>query len=347
MMPLPIVPPRLAGEGLRSWLLRTARVYDLGPHELIDDWSGARQDTELVQVEARIADLGLHQAVAEKMRVLESERPPHHGRWIIRLDQDVAVCPVCLRSDDTAGRPRYLRAGWSFAWNVTCDDHPFIPLQCIDDWEHAPISPQWPAVQRNATGRILRCSNQSGISKKGQRGRPRARDALRVIRGVERTITRALAGKAPRRASWGSLTPSEFLNVIEDSMTYVLSRFDGAPPIASQISMHFADPGPWTCFARSALPRCLTSSDDIRSLVNARHVGWRRLALLGAFELMNARTARTWLSNDERQSRSRRLATLLAAQNSTSLTWLSDRMQRWPAVYRDIWWSGARRVGFL
>ena len=38
MLPLPIVPPAADNELLGSWIQRTASVYDLSAHQLLDWW---------------------------------------------------------------------------------------------------------------------------------------------------------------------------------------------------------------------------------------------------------------------------------------------------------------------
>ena len=126
--PLPIVPPRLAGEALCSWLSRVGAVYDLDAHRLLDEWIGPLPAVPLQQrmsVEARLTPQRAR-SIAPALRVPACEIEPLPGQltdWLLHSDADMAVCPHCLMDDDQEQRVRHRRVGWVHAWRVTCETH--------------------------------------------------------------------------------------------------------------------------------------------------------------------------------------------------------------------------------
>ncbi len=342
-MPLPIVALRLPDEGLGSWIHRTARIYELTPHHLLDDWSGQRRCMWHLTTESRVAETRLACEVANKMRAPET-RSPEMNPWIVRSTRDVAICPYCLIGDDVAHRPRYLRTDWSYAWCVTCPYHPTKPLMGLRDWESANLLAFKHSAMRTAAGTLLRCQKRRNLPTRYTRRRPSISSALLALRQLEKGIRSALAGRAPRSSTWGKLTATEFLKIVDDTTTFALSRFDHSAPLAADPGIRFVDRSSIQCFGRSSAYLASGLATEIRALSDAGDVGWRRRGLFVAYELMNARTTRSWLPHQQRVSRSRRLASFLGTHNSTALTWLSMKMRGWPASYCDDWWKGSQFV---
>ena len=52
------------------------------------------------------------------------------------------------------------------------------------------------------------------------------RNATQIRKDMESTIGRAIAGEAPSSHDWGTLTPSEFLQVAHDVTTWSLTNFE-------------------------------------------------------------------------------------------------------------------------
>ncbi len=342
--PLPIIPIRLPNEGIGSWIHRTAKVYDLTPHHLVDDWSGQRRLMWHLTIESRVAESRLVEQVAHKMRMPET-MSQWLDPWMIRSGRDTAICPYCLIADDIANRPRYLRSDWSYAWSVTCPSHSSKPLLSLRDWESANLLSFSYSATPTAAGILLQCQRRRHLPKRYTLKSPSIHSALVALRQIERAIRSAAKGRAPRGASWGKLTANEFLRIVDDTTTFALSRFDNAAPLAADPKIQFVDRSRVQCFARSTNYTPSGQATEIRSIVDAGDVGWRRRALFIAYELMNAQTTRSWLPRQQRLSRSRRLAAYLSTHNSTALTWLSERMRMWPQAYRDDWWRGSQWVG--
>ncbi len=165
-----------------------------------------------------------------------------------------------------------------------------------------------------------------------------------ALRRMEKTIGAAINKRRPKSQYWGPIDASQFLAILNDVTTFSLSEFAGGKPVAPMATSRFVANRTIRIFARRPVPHKDAGTTVIRNLRGAGNVGLRRCALFMAYELMYVRSARTWVSQDELQSRPLRLARILARQNSDGLTWLSERMCQWPREYREYWWRGSNLV---
>ena len=95
----------------------------------------------------------------------------------------------------------------------------------MQDWRSRELDAGLEAVRvdashrRNAMGRlvVLGRGGEQGVS---------VRAAMNAIAELEAAVCGALAGRRPHAASWGDIDPDDFLGVVRDVTTFVLSRFD-------------------------------------------------------------------------------------------------------------------------
>jgi hypothetical protein len=152
MLPLPIVPPAVDDELLGSWIQRTASVYDLSAHQLLDRWQVAPGPSAeaIPSVEMRVVGANAVPLIDERMRAplqAVSAMIPEATDWIVACDADVAVCLWCLSDDDADGKPRFRRKAWAQCWRVVCTQHR-VPLV-----EHARLAkPQTGASSSRSIG---------------------------------------------------------------------------------------------------------------------------------------------------------------------------------------------------
>ena len=347
-VPLPIVPPAFQNELLGSWIQRAASLYDLSAHQLLDRWmAGPCPKTAWVpSVEMRVLAGRAMTLVADHMRASSSSVAsmlPDHSDWLVACDDDVAVCLQCLLDDDAAGAPRFRRRDWAECWRVRCLSHRAI-LVDMPDWRSCRLVPadKGRALQRNASGKIVEVG-QSSASRLNHGASVRVAVALEAIAQMEVAIGGALAGRSPHAPSWGDIDATEFLEVVRDLTTFLLSGFSfiDPKPLCSKDLYRYRDDAVTRCFERSR-PRCMGSELDetstMASLPRVGSVGWRRSALFWARELMHARTARPWLALPLKRDRQLRQSMVLKRQTQTGIDWLADRMRRWPKRYRNQRW---------
>lgn len=344
MLPLPIVPPAADNELLGSWIQRTASVYDLSAHHLLDRWqvapgtsTGASPSVEMRVVAGRAVP-----SVASQMRAwpqVVAKMIPATGEWLIASDADVAVCPQCLLNDDLAGNPRFRRRGWAQVWQVLCAWHR-APLIAMHDWASRTLEPvpiDRP-LRRNATGSIV------ALGRRAERG-VSVRRAMNAVAQLEAAVRGALAGRRPHPGSWGDIEPEAFLSVVLDVTTFVLSRFgpdDPRLPLCVRDLHRFRAGDPLGFFQRQRQRQTNAGEGaaDLVSLAHVGDVGWRRCALYWTRELMHARTERSWLPPSLKRDRHERQRALLAGQSAAGIEWLSERARRWPERYQSLRWAG-------
>jgi hypothetical protein len=352
MLALPIVPPAADNELLGSWIQRTASVYDLSAHQLLDRWQvapGPKAGT-MPSVEMRVVGANAVPVVADRMRAplrTVAAMIPEATDWIVACDADVAVCPPCLSDDDANRKARFRRRGWAQCWQVLCPQHR-ISLVDMQDWRSRQLEPAHidRPHQRNANGWIVALGNGRGRGARGGRRGFSVRTAIGAIAQLEGAIRGALAGRRPHAPSWGNIEPEDFLRVVRDVTTFVLSRFepdDQRRPLCIR-DLHCFTAGASThCFERfRQRQKCAGQGGlaDVASLAQVGEVGWRRCALFWARELMHARTERSWLPLSLRRDRYERQRASLADQSRAGIEWLYDRAQQWPEGYRRQRWQG-------
>jgi hypothetical protein len=130
MLPLPIVLPAVDNELLGSWIQRTASVYDLSAHQLLDRWQVAPGPSAeaIPSVEMRVVGADAVPVIAQRMRAplqavsaMIPERPI--GSWRATPMSPFA-CGVCRTmtprgspdSDERDGR----NVGGSSALSIEC-----------------------------------------------------------------------------------------------------------------------------------------------------------------------------------------------------------------------------------
>lgn len=160
------------------------------------------------------------------------------------------------------------------------------------------------------------------------------------------------AGRRPHPASWGDIGAEEFLQVVHDVTTFVLTRFDSDDqrPLLCVRELHRFDDGASVhCFKRTRQRQTEMGQGgfpDLMSLRSVGAVGWRRCALFWARELMHARTARPWLPLPLKRDRQERQRAAVGYQSEAGIAWLAESARHWPERYcaqrwRD--WVPSRR----
>ena len=342
-VPLPIVPPAAEDELLGSWMQRTASVYDLSAHQMLDGWQVApmakmRASSSL---EIRVVSDNAAALIAHRMRATPqviSAMLPAAPDWFVACAVDIAVCLQCLATDDSAGVPRFRRRYWGECWQVLCSQHR-TPLVDMVDWRSRDLKQLLVggAVRRNASGKVVAVGRQSG------RGPP-VRIAMNAIAQMEVVIRGALAGRRPQAASWGDIGADEFLKVVRDVTTFLLTRFDPADPrplLCVRELNRYQDGASVHCFERPRQRQTEARQGGCPSLVSLASVGeagWRRCALFWARELMHAKTARPWLPLPLKRDRQERQRAAVSYQNEAGIEWLAERVLQWPERYRAQRW---------
>ena len=343
MVPLPFVPPAAQDELLGSWLQRTASLYDLTAHQLLDRWLviPSSNTNAISSVEMRVVASHAAALVGDRMRVsphFVTAMMPAAIDWLVAGDADVAVCPRCLSSDDAAGRPRFRRRGWAQCWQVLCPEHR-TPLIDMTDWRHRTLEPTRidRPIRRNAVGRIIELRRSRGSG-------PSVRIGMNAVAQMQLAIRGALAGRRPHALSWGDVDPQEFLTVVRDVTTFLLNRFDpqdqGLLLCVRQLRNYQGDET-LRCFERVRPRRWPAGQGGCASLVSLStvgEVGWRRCALYWARELMHLRTARPWLPVPLTRDRGERQRVALAYQSVAGIQWICERARGWSKRYRAQRW---------
>jgi hypothetical protein len=341
--PLPIVPPRLAHEALGCWVDRTAQVYEMAGHQLMDYWAVPLplvHDTP-INLDARAATIPTL-TLTRQMRISNpspSEADVALGNWLTQHGDDAPICPICLLEDDHAGRTRYRRCTWNHAWLTHCLQHE-QPLVRIRDWSSASIL-IWKTPSRHhrgAAGRLERVG-RTPPRQSWPHNAP-VGVAMDAVREMERVIAAAIHGRKPRKDRWGNVTAAQFLAIVSDVTALSLTRFDDSPSLCTLQLGWYMDDAPVRFFAR--LPKLAHrryTRHGLETLATVGDVGLRRGALFWARELMCIGTARPWLDRRERTNRRLRLNKALALLPIEGLGWLAQQSLHWPEEYRERWWG--------
>ena len=173
-------------------------------------------------------------------------------------------------------------------------------------------------------------------------------EILRQVRQIETAITRAHAGKRPNPESWGALRASEFIVVVRDVATFMMTNFGEKrlAPIGLADTHQLSKLAPQGSFRTHETLYHGWRDDVGPSFLNrSADVAFTRTILFWVREIMHRHSGRPWLNYDARHGRIRRQARILERQCSRGLEWLSERMRDWPDQYRETWWAGARLVG--
>lgn len=207
--PLPVVPPRLAHEALGCWVDRTAKVYEMAGHLLMDYWAiplPLVHDTP-INLDAPAATIPTVR-LTHQMRI-SSPRPSEAevalGNWLTQHEDDAPICPISLLEDDHAGRARYCRCTWNHAWLTHCLQHE-QPLVRIRDWPSASIL-MWKTPRRHhrgAAGRLARVG-RSPPRPSWPNSAP-VGVVMDAVREIERVFAAAIHGRKPRKDRCGDVT---------------------------------------------------------------------------------------------------------------------------------------------
>lgn len=352
MIPLPIVPPRYADEDLSGWMCRVSQVYGLDAHGLMDQWLVNRGNwySGLPSIEARVNQINIDMVAAQLRMPIVAVNTEFcsSGAWVIHRAQDAPICPSCLLKDDLERRARYRRYQWSQSWRTHCHVHQKQWLIRRPDWKTTfDLNAHVMSTNRAVRSLPIYRGSSTNVGWREHTIYPVAL-ADAAIRRIECSIRSALVGRRPRRSHWGYIEAADYLQVVQDATSLLLSRFESErhPPICWMDVDRFIDNSQIRCFSRhTAALNFKTVNNTTISLGTAGDVGWRRCALFWAYELPNIRSVRGWLSKKDKNNHSLRQAKILNRQTSAGLAWLSQRMELWPSEYRYQWWAGARMVG--
>ncbi len=345
---LPIVPKRLYDEAPSSWLRRIGELYEVDPHSILDEWLSLHSTDSICRrtsIESRI-DACTASVIAQRTRLpeeLSDSLIVGPKTWVTESPEELPVCAQCLLSDDQAERPRYKRNEWSYCWRATCSKHGALLVYTpnISDQACTQSRPWHPA-------------KKSALSSSRHSTRPRKSNhvkdtrAIDSIREIESAILRALHGRAPYRKFWGPIKAPEFLMVVQDVASFVLTNFSERPlaPICTLDVAQFSQSGEVACFARRPRPHLpWTGASKVVTLASVGDPGLRRCALFWVRDLMHLTSVRQWTDPSSNSNRTRRQAKTLNRQCSEGLAWLAHRMQQWPPEYRDTWWASTRILG--
>lgn len=264
-------------------------------------------------------------------------------RWLIQHGRDTPVCPLCLLGDDSAGVPRYRRNDWNLAWLTRCLQHN-VPLVRLPGWPTAPLHDwQRRRHRRNASDMPVRYGQNPGTALR--RRKRSIRIAKAAVSEIEHAVYSAIGGRKPKAAHWGDLSASDFLAVVDNVSSFVVTQFSQSPALCTTDLNKFVDDAPVRFFARAISPASRsTESYGVATLGTIGDVGRRRCALFWTRELMHIHAARPWLPTNLRQSRIRRLAQALNRLPIDAQGWLAHRSLNWPDQYRQIWWADMKSV---
>ncbi len=342
--PLPIVPPRQFHEALGSWIERTAAVYDMCGHQLLDYWNVPAPvvGLNIANVDARISRA--HPAtVAQLLREIRCAPVAEQtaiAQWPTLHASDTPVCPFCLIEDDRASRPRYRRNRWTYAWLTHCREHKTALVQ-LDDWRTRSLL-EWLAPDRHrrtAAGNIV-WFGRKPRNKNGAGCIP-IRFAVAAVTEIEKAIEAASNGRKPRSDRWGDLQAADFLQIAHEITMLTLTRFTAVPALCTTSLSRYYDNSPIGFFSRKGWHTSQTSSSSNPTmLATVGNVGYRRAALFWTRELMNISTSRQWLTRQERISRRQRIRNLLNQLPLEAQGWLATKSLDWPEEYRNLWWAG-------
>ena len=347
---LPIVPRRLPGEATSSWLHRIGKVYEVDPHSILDEWlAGAIPDftTSRTSIESRINPRTIS-IIAHRTRIPQSMADSliaGPASWVTESSEELPVCPKCLLSDDRNGSTRYKRTEWSYSWRTTCSRHRSILIYSEEWSDQSQVAKGFGKVIKRPA---LAGSMRSASIPLKSTNHVKDHFAIASIREIETAIRRALAGHGPPRKLWGPIGAQDFLMVVQDVASFVLTNFSDQPlpPICTMDLEQFSRSGEIACFARRPRRREPWSEHSkVATLASIGDPGLRRCALFWVRDLMHMNSTRRWINVHLRTDRVRRQARTLERQCSEGLAWLAQRMERWPAKYRNNWWASTRILG--
>jgi hypothetical protein len=138
-------------------------------------------------------------------------------------------CPHCCLGDLGSNRTPYGRQAWQQSWCTVCLSHGTALM--ARNVSHAPRNrSSWSRAQLRSEGQFVASNRYRDLKVPSQ---PEVRSTvLGCLLEIERATAAAISGIAPKPRSWGSLTPQEFLRVLQDVTTWASTHFEpcGAGP---------------------------------------------------------------------------------------------------------------------
>jgi TniQ protein len=168
--------------------------------------------------------------VADHLAVLgQLSDPEITGLWPARSDWELhdltfsTFCPHCCLGDLGSNRTPYGRQAWQQSWCTVCLSHGTALM--ARNVSHAPRNrSSWSRAQLRSEGQFVAANRYRDLKVPSQ---PEVRSTvLGCLLEIERATAAAISGIAPKPCSWGSLTPQEFLRVLQDVTTWALTHFE-------------------------------------------------------------------------------------------------------------------------
>jgi len=133
-----------------------------------------------------------------------------------------SYCPHCCLADLGEQQTPYGRRVWLQSWCTLCEYHGTALV--LRNCHHRRVGPEWSAQTLRAETHYL-APDRYGTLKVVRESNLRCL-ILGSLVEIERAISNALAGLSPNPLSWGMLTPTEFLRIVNDLTTWSLTHFE-------------------------------------------------------------------------------------------------------------------------
>ena len=268
---------------------------------------------------------------------------PVQSSWELHDLTFSTFCPHCCLGDLARNRAPYGRQIWQQSWCTFCHPHgAALIIRNVSRCSHKPVILVESAAEKQAT--IPRRQSVSGS------------ESIVTTRGPiddswVPTRDRARGGGgyfriAPNSYSWGTLTPPEFLLVLQDSTTWALTHFE--PVRCWSIAEEFTATEEQEGYGLIGRTHRMSASDyrddcstrTLRSIVNPKVRGaalWTAHALMATCHVA-ASDRPTGKSTQDRQT------ALLSRSAPASRQWLAQRQARWPPEYRRLRWIDVQKM---
>jgi len=268
---------------------------------------------------------------------------PVQSSWELHDLTFSTFCPHCCLGDLASNRAPYGRQTWQQSWCTLCLSHGAALI--LRNVSHAPRNrSSWSRAQLRSEGQFVAANRFRDLKVSSQ---PGVRSTiLGCLLEIERAAAAAISGIAPNSYSWGTLTPPEFLLVLQDSTTWALTHFE--PVRCWSIAEEFTATEEQEGYGLIGRTHRMLASDyrddcstrTLRSIVNPKVRGaalWTAHALMATCHVA-ASDRPTGKSTQDRQT------ALLSRSAPASRQWLAQRQARWPPEYRRLRWIDVQKM---
>jgi len=345
----PVCPRPQTDESLPSWFERVSHEYTMSPASLLGVIERA-ESGQAVTADIPDADRLLNKAIGDRLAELgqlsaseiNALWPPKTG-WELHDRGFSVYCPYCCLNDFTHGRTPYGRRCWQQSWCSICQVHS-IALVHRNQIHGSSIRSRWLHAKLKRDRASLSTVRYHGLKVTRE---PLLRSSmLSCLMQLERTVAAAVSGTAPNPWIWGTLSAGEFLTVLTDVTTWLLTHFESVRSWSAAEDLTPAEEqegcGLVGRFRRMSATE-YGENKMTRTLCDIVFPKVRGAALWAAHALMA--TCHTAASDrPSGPSAQDRQTAWIARSSPAARQWLADRHESWPSSYRHDRWIDVRQL---